>query len=153
MTISESLERIREMRDTLLEAIPRKLTPYQKAQAKRRQTVAAHTANPAKQSAMYKHAVRAIFQKLRKSGDSFAGAAKGGQNIAKHMMAKNGYASGQESGAIKLTGKGRRRNRMHLAEPKGIRDKKEKAYNWIMGIQARKAADKEAVRRKTLSAG
>jgi hypothetical protein len=161
-TVAESLSIVRGIAadlEILCEAKPSKLTPYQKAQQKRRQTIATHTVNPAKQSIFYKHAVRAIFSKLRKQGDSFQGSAKGGQNIAKWMLKHNGYGTpsqdktGEETGGVKLTGKGIRRNRMHAAEPKGVRDRKEKAYDWIMGIQRKKAQQKQAVQRKSASAG
>lgn len=137
----------------LSEAVPRKLTPYQKALQARRQTVAAHTHKPAKASTFYMHAVRAIFQNLRKRGESFHGSAKGGQNIARVMLTKNGYATGQPTGQITLTAKGNKRNRMHTKEPKHIRDKKQKAYDYIMGIQRQTAAKKAQVQRKAMGAG
>lgn len=137
----------------LTEATPRKLTPYEKALQGRRQTVAAHTFKPAKASIFYMHAVRAIFQNLKKRGESFHGAAKGGQNIAREMLLKNGYATGQHTGQINLTGKGLGRNKMHAREPKHIRDKKQKAYDYIMGIQRQKAAQKSQVQRKAMGAG
>jgi len=130
-----------------------KLTPYQKAQKARRQTVAAHTPRPAKQSTFYKHAVRAIFQKLRKSGEGFKGAARGGQLIAQHMLKKYGYASGSPDGNFSLTSKGKSRNLKHTREPSGIRKKKEKAYDYIMGVQRRKAQRQQQVQRKAASAG
>jgi len=130
-----------------------KLTPYQKAQRNRRQTVATHTSRPAKQSTFYMHAVRAIFMNLRKQGQSFIGSAKGGQNIAKHMLTTNEYGSGQPNGDVKLTSKGLRRNRMHAREPGHILKKKKKAYDYIMGIQRKNAAQKQAVKQKAASAG
>jgi hypothetical protein len=139
--------------ESLLEAAPSKLTPYQKAQRNRRQTVAAHTPRPAKQSVFYKHAVRAIFQKLRKGGSSFKGAAKGGQLIAQYMLKKNGYASGQASGNFSLSSKGHKRNLKHTREPAGIRRKKEKAYDYIMGIQRRAAQRQQQVKHKAAGAG
>jgi hypothetical protein len=137
----------------LMEGAPSKLTPFQKAQRNRRQTVGMHTVDPTKQSTFYQHAVRAIFMNLRKHGESFKGSAKGGQNIAKHMLRKNGYGTGQPSGNVKLTGKGRKRNRMHSAEPPHIKKKKQSAYDYIMGIQRRKAVRKANVARKAASAG
>lgn len=137
----------------LMEGRPSKLTPYQKAQRNRRQTIATHTQAPAKQSTFYMHAVRAIFQSLRKSGESFKGAAKGGQNIARTMMTKHGYASGNPRGGIKLSGKGRKRNRMHTSEPGHVKKKKQKAYDYIMGIQRRKAQRQQAVKQKAAGAG
>ncbi len=139
--------------EVLSEAKSSKLTPYQKAQKNRRQTVATHTARPAKQSTFYMHAVRAIFMNLRGRGESFKGAAKGGQNIGKHMLTKNGYGSGQPNGDVKLTGKGHKRNRMHTSEPGHIKKKKQKAYDYIMGIQRKSAAKKRAVKQKAASAG
>jgi len=142
------------MEDNLLmEARPSKLTPYQKAQQNRRQTIATHTQHPAKQSTFYMHAVRAIFQNLRKRGESFKGSAKGGQNIARTMMTKHDYASGNPRGGIKLTGKGRKRNRMHTSEPGHIKKKKQRAYDYIMGIQRRAAQQKQAVKQKAAGAG
>jgi len=137
----------------LCEAAKSKLTPYQKAQRNRRQTVGTHTSRPAKQSTFYMHAVRAIFMNLRKQGQSFKGSAKGGQNIAKHMLTKNGYGSGQPTGDVRLTGKGHKRNRMHTREPGHIKKKKQKAYDYIMGIQRKDAAKKQAVKQKAASAG
>jgi len=131
----------------------RKLTPYQKAQRNRRQTVAAHTPRPAKQSAFYKHAVRAIFQKLRKDGESFKGSAKGGQLIAQWMLKKYSYAQGKEGGNFSLTSKGKKRNLKHTNEPAGVRKKKEKAYDYIMGIQRRQQQKQQKVKRKAASAG
>lgn len=131
----------------------KRTTPYQKAMKARRQTVAAHTHRPAKASVFYMHAVRAIFQNLRKGGESFHGAAKGGQNIARTMMTKNGYATGKETGQINLTGKGLRRNKMHAKEPAHIRDKKQKAYDYIMGIQRQKVSKQAQVQRKAVGAG
>ena len=130
-----------------------KLTPYQKAQRNRRQTVAAHSPRPARQSTFYRHAVRAIFQNLRKGGESFKGAAAGGQRIAQHMLKKNGYASGQPSGNFQLSGKGHSRNRKHTNEPSSIKKKKDKAYDYIMGIQRRQKKQKELVKSKAASAG
>lgn len=130
-----------------------KLTPYQKAQRNRRQTVAAHTPRPAKQSVFYKHAVRAIFQNLRKTGEGFKGAAAGGQRIAQHMLKKNGYATGQPSGNFQLTSKGHSRNKKHTSEPSSIRKKKEKAYDYIMGIQRRQQKRQQQVKSKAASAG
>lgn len=129
------------------------LTPYQKAQRNRRQTVATHTHRPAKASTFYVHAVRAIFQNLRKRGESFQGSAKGGQNIARTMMTKYGYASGQPNGSIRLSGKGLKRNRMHAKEPSSIKKKKQRAYDYIMGIQRKNAEKKAAVARKAMGAG
>jgi len=140
-------------RELLSEAAPTKLTPYQKAQQSRRQTLAAHTPRPAKQSAFYKHAVRAIFQKLRKGGSSFKGAAKGGQLIAQHMLKRNGYAQGSFTGNFGLTSKGKTRNLKHTREPAGIRAKKEKAYDYIMGIQRRQAQRQQQVKQKAAGAG
>lgn len=136
--------------DELMEA---KLTPYQKAQRNRRQTVATHTHRPAKASTFYVHAVRAIFQNLRKRGESFTGSAKGGQNIARTMMTKHGYATGQPSGAVRLTSKGRKRNQMHAREPAHVKNKKQRAYDYIMGIQRRKKAKKAAAADKAMGAG
>jgi hypothetical protein len=99
------------------------------------------------------HAVRAIFQNLRKRGESFHGAAKGGQNIARTMMTKYDYATGQQTGQIKLTGKGLRRNKMHAREPAHVRDKKQKAYDYIMGVQRQSVAKKAQVQRKAQGAG
>ena len=131
-----------------------KLTPYQKAQQRRRQTIATHTSRPAKQSIFYKHAVRAIFSKLRKGGESFSGSAKGGQLIAQYMLKKYGYASGQAGGNFRLTSKGHRRNVTHHAkEPKSQLRKKAKAYDYIMGIQRRKAKKQQQMRAKALGAG
>jgi len=130
-----------------------KLTPYQKAQRARRQTVAAHTPRPAKQSVFYKHAVRAIFQKLRKGGDGFKGSARGGQLIAQHMLKKHGYAAGSPSGNFSLTSKGRKRNLKHVREPAGVRARKERAYNYIMGIQKRAAQRQQQVKAKAAGAG
>lgn len=136
-----------------------KMTPYQKAQQKRRQTIAAHTPRPAKQSAFYKHAVRAIFTKLRKSGESFNGSAKGGQLIAQWMLKQYGYAhgktgsSGIDTGDFSLTSKGRSRNRVHAAEPAGLRKKKDKAYDYILGIQRRSQAKQQQVKSKSMGAG
>jgi hypothetical protein len=146
------LEHVSSHRD-LVEAKVSKLTPYQKAQRSRRQTVAAHTPRPAKQSAFYKHAVRAIFQKLRKDGEAFNGSAKGGQLIAQWMMKKYGYASGNPQGGFSLTGKGKARNMKHTREPFGVRKRKEKAYDYIMGIQRRAAAKKQAVVHRSMGAG
>jgi hypothetical protein len=137
----------------LYEATKSKLTPYQKAQQRRRQTVATHTPRPAKQSTFYKHAVRAIFNKLRKDGEGFRGAAKGGQLIAQWMLKKYGYASGREGGDFSLSGKGHNRNRKHTSEPKSIKRKKQKAYDYIMGIQRRKAQRQKQVKHKALGAG
>ena len=142
-----------EEKQLLDEAYKSKLTPYQKAQRNRRQTVATHTARPSKQSTFYKHAVRAIFMNLRKNGESFKGAAKGGQNIARTMMTKYSYANGQPTGDIRLTGKGHKRNRMHTREPGHIKKKKERAYDYIMGIQRRQAQKKAQVKRKAMTAG
>lgn len=139
--------------NALLEGRPSKLTPYQKAQRNRRQTVATHTHKPAKASTFYVHAVRAIFQSLRKRGESFKGSAKGGQNIARHMLTKYGYAMGNEGGGIKLTGKGRKRNAMHTKEPAHIKKKKQKAYDYILGIQRKVAQQKAQVVRKAAGAG
>ena len=137
----------------LLEASKSKLTPFQKAQRNRRQTVAAHTPRPAKQSTFYKHAVRAIFQNLRKSGEGFKGAAAGGQRIAQHMLKKYGYASGQESGNFRLTSKGHSRNRKHTNEPSSVKKKKSAAYDYIMGIRRRQQKQQKNVRNKSASAG
>jgi len=137
----------------LEEARKSKLTPYQKAQRNRRQTVAAHTPRPSKQSVFYKHAVRAIFQKLRKDGSSFRGAAKGGQLIAQYMLKKHKYAQGQPSGGFSLTGKGKKRNRKHTSEPNSVLKKKEKAYNYIMGIQKRQAQRQQQLKNKAMGAG
>lgn len=154
----------------MLEAVSKKLsgagsltegnmTPYQKAQQRRRQTIAAHTPRPAKQSTFYKHAVRAIFQKLRKDGESFKGSAKGGQLIAQWMLKQHGYAQGKTSpegidtGNFSLTSKGRKRNRVHNAEPAGIKKKKAKAYDYIMGIQRRAQAKQQAVQHRAAGAG
>jgi hypothetical protein len=144
----------------LFEAKQSKLTPYQKAQQNRRQTIALHTPRPSKQSVFYKHAVRAIFQKLRKDGEAFRQAAKGGQLIAQWMLKKHKYATGSaadpwaEGGGFSLTAKGNKRNRdKHLKEPKSVLKKKAKAYDWIMGIQRRQAAQKQAVKSKSLGAG
>jgi len=130
------------------------MTPYQKAQQARRQTVAAHTPRPAKQSVFYKHAVRAIFKKLRKDGESFKGSAKGGQLISQHMLKKNGYAQGQpRGGSFSLTSKGLSRNIKHAKEPKALRAKKEKAYDYIMGIQRRAKEKQQQMKTKAASAG
>jgi hypothetical protein len=138
----------------LVEARESVRTPYQKAQQARRQTVAAHSPRPAKQSVFYKHAVRAIFQKLRKSGESFKGAAKGGQLIAQHMLKKNGYAAGKGMGGnFSLTGKGHSRNKKHTKEPVSLRKKKSMAYDYIMGIQRRAEKRKQQVKQKALGAG
>lgn len=130
-----------------------KLTPYQKTQQRRRQTIATHTPRPSKQSTFYKHAVRAIFGKLRKGGESFTGAAKGGQRIAQWMLKKHGYASGQEGGNFSLTSKGHKRNKKHTSEPKSVLKKKAKAYDYIMGIQRRQQKRQQQVQRKAASAG
>ena len=156
-TLKESLTLLEFMKEDLaggeclMEAS--KLTPYQKAQRNRRQTVATHTPRPAKQSSFYKHAVRAIFQKLRKGGSSFKGAAKGGQLIAQYMLKKNDYAKGQTSGGFSLTSKGNKRNLKHTREPSSVRKKKDKAYDYIMGIQRRAAARQQQVKRKAMGAG
>jgi len=143
-----------EFQDTCLcEARQTVMTPYQKAQAARRQTIAAHTPRPAKQSVFYKHAVRAIFQKLRNGGESFKGSAKGGQLIAQHMLKKNGYATGKQTGNFQLTGKGHSRNRKHTKEPASVRRRKEIAYDYIMGIQRRAEKRKQQVKHKALGAG
>lgn len=139
-----------------------KLTPYQKAQRGRRQTIALHTKNPAKQSAFYKHAVRAIFNKLKKSGEGFRGAAKGGQLIAQWMMKKYGYSHGSHEtdnedpsniGKMRLTSKGIRRNRKHTSEPASVRARKERAYDHIIGIQRKSRAKQQQVSKKSLGAG
>jgi hypothetical protein len=136
-----------------------KLTPYQKAQRNRRQTIALHTTNPSKQSTFYKHAVRAIFNKLRKDGEGFKGAAKGGQLIAQWMLKKYKYATGTiddpwaDGGKFKLTAKGVKRNRKHTSEPAGLRKRKEAAYNHIMGIRKREVAKRQAVTDKARGAG
>jgi hypothetical protein len=137
----------------LVEKKVSKLTPYQKAQRNRRQTVAAHTPRPAKQSVFYKHAVRAIFQNLRKTGEGFKGSAKGGQLIAQWMLKKHGYAQGQAGGGFSLTSKGKKRNLKHTREPAGVRKKKEQAYDYIMGIQRRAAQRQQQVKHKALGAG
>jgi hypothetical protein len=130
------------------------MTPYQKAQQARRQTVAAHTPRPAKQSVFYKHAVRAIFKKLRKDGESFKGSAKGGQLISQYMLKKYGYAQGQpRGGSFSLTSKGLGRNMKHAKEPKALRAKKEKAYDYIMGIQRRAKEKQTQMKTKAASAG
>lgn len=158
-TLTESLVMLKFLKEelagpeSLFEANVSKLTPYQKAQRHRRQTVAAHTPRPAKQSSFYKHAVRAIFQKLRKGGSSFTGAAKGGQLIAQYMIKKNGYGQGQTGGGFSLTSKGKKRNLKHTREPGGIRRKKEKAYDYIMGIQRRQAVRQQQVKHKAAGAG
>lgn len=158
-TLTESLVLLEFLKEDLMEhqalfeAKTSKLTPYQKAQRNRRQTVAAHTPRPAKQSTFYKHAVRAIFQKLRNGGSSFKGAAKGGQLIAQYMIKKHGYGQGQASGNFSLTSKGQKRNLKHTREPGGIRAKKEKAYDYIMGIQRRQAARQQQVKHKAAGAG
>jgi hypothetical protein len=139
--------------ECLVEAKASKLTPYQKAQRNRRQTVAAHTPRPAKQSVFYKHAVRAIFQNLRKGGESFGGGAKGGQLIAQWMLKKHGYAQGQPGGGFSLTSKGKRRNLKHTREPAGVRQRKEKAYDYIMGIQRRAAKQQKQLKAKAVGAG
>lgn len=132
----------------------KKLTPYQKAQRARRQTIAAHTPRPAKQSVFYKHAVRAIFNKLRSGGEGFRGAAAGGQRIAQYMLKKHGYASGDaETGNFSLTSKGKGRNMKHAKEPAGLRRRKERAYDYIMGIQRRVAQRQQQVKQKAASAG
>lgn len=156
--LSESLAMLRFLRDdmiplSLCEAKKSKLTPYQKAQRNKRQTVAAHTPRPSKQSTFYQHAVRAIFQKLRKDGSSFKGAAKGGQLIAQYMLKKYGYANGQEGGNFSLSTKGNKRNRKHNIEPMSTRKKKSKAYDYIMGIQRRQAQKQQQVKHKALGAG
>ena len=137
----------------LVEKKVSKLTPYQKAQQRRRQTVAAHTPRPAKQSTFYRHAVRAIFQKLRKDGEGFKGAAKGGQLIAQWMLKKYLYANGSPSGNFSLTGKGKSRNLKHTREPLGVKKRKDKAYDYIMGIQRRKVQKQQAVKHKSMGAG
>lgn len=136
-----------------------KLTPYQKAQQNRRKTLAAHTPRPAKQSVFYKHAVRAIFQKLRKNGEGFKGAAKGGQLIAQWMLKKYGYAQGKygetgvDTGDFSLTSKGRKRNIVHSKEASSIRKKKERAYDYIMGIQRRDQARQQQIKHRSMGAG
>jgi hypothetical protein len=147
-----------ESGDPLTEAKKSKLTPYQKALRNRRQTVAAHTPRPAKQSVFYKHAVRAIFNKLRKDGESFRGAAKGGQLIAQWMLKKHGYAAGKQvdgvdTGDFKLTGKGHRQNKKHTAEPASKKKRKGAAYDRILGVQRRKATRQQQVKHKSLGAG
>lgn len=161
-SVSECNLMISEVREYLVDGINEaksKTTPYQKAQRNRRQTIALHTPSPSKQSAFYKHAVRAIFNKLRKDGEGFKGAAKGGQLIAQWMLKKHGYATGStddpwaDGGKFKLTGKGKKRNRKHTSEPKGVRRRKEAAYDHIMGIQRRAAARRKAVADKAKGAG
>jgi len=138
---------------SLVPLITEAMTPYQKAQRNRRQTIATHSPRPARQSTFYRHAVRAIFQSLRKTGESFRGAAAGGQRIAQHMLKKYGYAMGQPGGNFKLTGKGHSRNRKHTSEPAGIRKRKDKAYDYIMGVQRRQKKRKEQVQMKASGAG
>jgi hypothetical protein len=145
------LEELEDQRCVLSEAS--KLTPYQKAQRNRRQTVASHSPRPAKQSKFYKHAVSAIFKKLRKNGESFKGSSKGGQLIAQWMLKKHGYANGDMTGNFKLTSKGHSRNRKHTSEPSGISKRKDKSYDYIMGIQRRKKARQQQVQQKAASAG
>ena len=153
MILETIIDHMVEEDQLLTEAYKSKLTPYQKAQRNRRQTIATHTARPSKQSTFYQHAVRAIFMNLRKNGESFKGAAKGGQNIARTMMTKNGYANGQKTGDVKLSGKGHKRNRMHTKEPGHVRKKKQRAYDYIMGIQRKQAQRKAQVSRKAMTAG
>ena len=149
-------------RGVLCEATKSKLTPFQKAQRNRRQTVALHTQKPSTQSTFYKHAVRAIFNKLRKDGESFRGSAKGGQLIAQWMMKKYGYAHGshipdqedpENIGRVILTSKGKQRNRKHTSEPKSVLARKQKAYDHIMGIRRKRAAKEKSVADKSLGAG
>jgi hypothetical protein len=130
-----------------------KLTPYQKAQQNRRRTIATHSPRPSKQSTFYKHAVRAIFQNLRKSGESFKGAARGGQLIGQWMLKKYGYASGNNTGGFSLSAKGHKRNKKHTSEPSSIRAKKAKAYDYIMGIQRKQQKRQQQVKHKAASAG
>jgi len=149
----ESICRFMDGSEVLSEARKSKLTPYQKAQQKRRRTVAAHSPRPAKQSVFYKHAVRAIYNNLRKRGEGFKGAVKGGQLIAQWMLKKYGYATGQPTGNFRLTGKGLKRNVKHVREPSSVRRRKERAYDYLMGIQRRKKKEKEQVRLKSIGAG
>lgn len=129
------------------------LTPFQKAQRNRRQTIATHSPRPSKQSTFYKHAVRAIFQNLRKNGESFKGAARGGQLISQWMLKKYGYASGNNTGGFSLSAKGHTRNRKHTSEPSSVRAKKAKAYDYIMGIQRKQQKRQQQVKHKAASAG
>ena len=158
-TVRESIVMLEALSDELSgdgylsEAKVSKLTPYQKAQRNRRQTVAAHSPRPSKQSTFYKHAVRAIFTKLRDGGEGFKGAAKGGQLIAQWMLKKYKYANGQPSGDFSLTSKGRKRNIHHVNEPAGIKKKKAKAYDYIMGIQRRQAKKQAQISNRAKSAG
>ena len=163
-SVTESIVMLEELlghqADTMITEAKSKLTPYQKAQRNRRMTIAHHTPRPAKQSVFYKHAVRAIFQKLRKDGEAFKQAAKGGQLIAQWMLKKYGYATGSTSdpwaggGHFSLTSKGNKRNRdKHLKEPKSVLKKKAMAYDYIMGIQRRAAAKDQQVKAKARGAG
>ena len=127
-----------------------RLTPYQKTQQRRRQTIATHTSRPAKQSTFYRHAVRAIFRKLKGDGNSFSGAAKGGQLIAQWMLKKYGYANGLPDGNFRLTSKGKKRNKKHTSEPKSVRNKKDKTYDYIMGIQRKQKAQKRGISNKNV---
>lgn len=161
-SVSESVFLLEEIIDHMVHydhVCEAQMTPYQKAQQARRQTIAAHTPRPAKQSPFYQHMVRAIFQKLRKNGEAFKGAAKGGQLIAQWALKKHGYAQGKtdhfgmDTGDFSLTSKGRSRNLKHSKEPASIRDKKRKAYDYIMGIQRRQQQRQQQVIRKAAGAG
>lgn len=159
-TLTETLFLLEFLKEELTESVclteesrSGTLTPYQKAQMARRQTVAAHTPRPAKQSAFYKHAVRAIFNKLRRTGESFRGAAKGGQLIAQYMLKKHGYATGHPSGGFSLTSKGKTRNLKHTKEPRSVYDKKSRAYDHIMGVQRRQKQVQQNLQAKAKSAG
>lgn len=147
------LERLNDLLDMTFSLMEANLTPFQKMQMKRRQTVATHTARPAKQSVFYKHAVVAIQKKLRKRGEGRSSATAGGQKIAHYMMNKYGYGDIDDRGHLRLTSKGLSRNRKHIKEPSSVRARKEKAYDFIMGIQRKKKDRAAQIRSKAIGAG
>lgn len=151
--MSYDIETLNDLLSGAFSIVEANVTPFQKMQQKRRQTVAMHTARPAKQSTFYKHAVVAIQKKLRKRGEGRSSATGGGQKIAHYMMTKNGYGKTDKRGSLSLTGKGLSRNKKHVGEPASVRARKERTYDFLMGIQRKKKDRASQLKSKAVGAG
>ncbi len=100
---------------------------------------------PINRSAMYKHMVVAIYDKIKDTGYAYGTDAEAARKIARGNMVKYGYAKRRKNRRskkgkadrrqIKLTSKGKRRSRKHANEPSGDIATKNKKFAKISAMK------------------
>lgn len=93
---------------------------------------------PVNRSAMYKHMVVAIYDRIKGTGYAYGTDAEAARMIARGNMVKYGYAKRRKNRRskkgkadkrqIKLTSKGKKRSRKHAREPGGVIARKNKKF-------------------------